>query len=1191
MKFLLKQKKGAPYLSGPGETSPARIKKIIQQIMRISAAIIILIGASTFSLLASEGNAQELNKIRISLSAKDESLTSVLHRIEKLAPLHFVYPTDRVNKQQIDSFSANHTTVAEILNQLLSSKNLSYKQIGDNILIDKAPKKAPVIIKHALITIEGKITDENGQPLPGVTVKIKDSSKAAVTDGNGTYRISANPGDILVFSLIGYDSIAQSVNDRTTISVSLKPSSNNMKELVVIGYGTQSKKDLTTSVASLDAGQINNFPATGVDKALTGKLAGVQVLQPNGAPGAGISIQVRGKGSITAGSDPLYVVDGVPLSDNDINGPGFKVNPLNAINVNDIESIDVLKDASAAAIYGSRGSNGVVIITTKRGKKDKLSISLDSYYGVQSITKEIPMLDAYQYSQLIYDAHNNTYFDQLQSKGLTGSATDDNATRLSKLGAAATNTSLAYLLPPEIFPYLNKQQGLPNTNWQDAIFRTAAMQSHTLSAAGGSDHIQYYMSGNYLDQDGIVINSGYKKYNGRINLDAQYNHLKMGATIGYNYAIYNYLPTEGRFNDGSENVIEAALVASPTFSVYKPDGSYNFDQNLWQYSQSNGVNPVALAMLKKDVTYEKKLLTNIYAEYEILKDLKYKVSFGTNISDFNRSTFRPSTLPSTITLAPPSIPVASYISAETTNWIAENTLTYKKRIGDHSFQALGGFTLQKERSDASSISATGFPNDLVQTLNGATSITLNNATGNAVNEWSLLSGLARLQYSFKDRYLLSAAIRADGSSRFGPNTKYGYFPSASAGWIVSDEDFLKNSKVISSFKIRASYGVTGNFQIGNYAYLSTLSPANYVYGTSGGSTLSPGLYQRTPSNPDLGWEKTAAVDLGTDISFFKGVLNATVDVYSNNTSHLLLNVPVPTSSGYTTNLVNIGKVNNRGIEVTLSNTHQLGKFRLSNSINYSANRNKVLDLGGPQSIITQANSVIYFITEVGKPIGNYYTLVKTGVFKDQADIDNTKAKVPGAKPGDFKFADINGDGIVDGNDKTITGNYMPKFTYGYSSQLQYGIMDLSFALQGVYGNTIANIAQRHYNSTESYSNNTTDALNRWVSPENPGNGIVARANRSETGLNAQASTNMLSPGSYLRIRDITLGVTVPQNMVKKAGIASLRFYVTASNPFTITKYNGYNPEVSVNSDPLTQGVDYGSYPVAKIFLLGVNLKF
>ncbi|HEY0175917.1 MAG TPA: SusC/RagA family TonB-linked outer membrane protein, partial [Pedobacter sp.] len=550
MKFLLKQKKGVPYLSGPGETSPARIKKITKQIMRISAAIIILTGISTFSLLAKEGNAQELDKIKISLTAKNEPLASVLRKIEKLTPLHFVYPSDRVNKQEISSFSANHMSVTGILSQLLADKNLSYKQIGDNILIDQAPKKVVYTTKRALATIEGKVTDENGQPLPGVTVKVKGSSKAAVTDGNGIYRISANPGDILIFSLIGYGPIEQPVNEKTTISVSLRPSSNQMKEVVVIGYGTQTKKDLTTSVASLGAGQINNFPATGVDKALTGKLAGVQVLQPNGAPGAGISIQVRGKGSITAGSDPLYVVDGVPLSDNDVNGPGFKVNPLNAINVNDIESIDVLKDASAAAIYGSRGSNGVVIITTKRGSKDKLSISLNSYYGVQSITKKIPMLDAYQYSQLIYDAHNNTYFDQLASKGLTGSATDDNATRLSKLGAASTNTSLAYLLPPEIFPYLNHQPGLTNTNWQDEIFQTAPMQSHTLSVSGGSDHIQFYMSGNYLDQDGIVINSGYKKYNGRINLDAQYNHLRMGASLGYNYAVYNYLPTEGPFNNG-----------------------------------------------------------------------------------------------------------------------------------------------------------------------------------------------------------------------------------------------------------------------------------------------------------------------------------------------------------------------------------------------------------------------------------------------------------------------------------------------------------------------------------------------------------------------------------------------------------------------------------------------------------------
>ena len=1187
MKFLLEQKKRELLCPHSSKTASICIKKSIKQIMRISAVIIFLAGISSLSLLAHTGVAQEMESVKISITVKKESLASVLHRIEGLTTFHFVYPSSKINDLQVISFSANNLSVAQTLEQLLKPRQLTFKAIGDNILIDAVKKNADDKAMSAIIKVEGKVIDEAGKPLPGVTVKIKDSQKSTSTDNEGNFHLNADETDVLVFSFIGYETLEQSVNGKTKIFVSMKPTASLVKEVVVIGYGTQTRKDVTTAVSSLGSADVNNFPSTGVDKAMTGKLAGVQVLQPNGAPGAGISIKVRGTGTITAGSDPLYVVDGVPLSDNDINGPGFRVNPLDAINVNDIESVDVLKDASAAAIYGSRGSNGVVIITTKRGKKDKLAISLNSYYGIQSTTKEIPMLDATQYAQLIYDAHNNTYFDQLATKGLTGNATDDNATRLSKLGAASTNTSLAYLLPPEIFPYLKGQQGLTNTNWQDAIFQQAPMQSHTMSVAGGSDNVQFYISGNYLDQDGIVINSGYKRYGGRINLDAHFNHLKLGASVNYNYGVINYLNTEGAFNNGNQNIIEGALVASPFFPVTNPDGTYNYDQFKWQYSQSNGINPVALAMLKTDITYEKKLLSTIYAEYEFTKDLKYRISFGTDISDFNRNQFSPSTLPNPLTLTTPSVPTANYVDNQTTNWVVENTLTYKKRWGEHSLQALAGYTLQKERSNASNIAATGFPNDLVKTLNGATTVT---SFSSAINEWSLLSGLARVQYSYKDRYLLSAAIRADGSSRFGPNTKYGYFPSASAGWIVSDEDFMKNISVISSLKLRASYGVTGNFQIPNYAYLSTLSPSNYVFGSGNGS-LNAGLYQSTPSNPNLGWEKTSAINIGTDISLFKNVLNATIDVYTNNTSHLLLNIPVPLATGYATNLVNIGKVNNRGIEVTLSNTSQLGKLRWTNSINYSANRNKVLDLGGPQSIITQANSVIYFITEVGKPIGNYYTLVQTGIYKDQADIDNTKAKVPGAKPGDFKFEDVNGDGVIDGNDKTITGNYQPKFTYGYSGQLKYGIFDLNVSAQGVYGNTIANIAQRHYNSTESYANNTTDALNRWVSPSDPGNGTVARANRSETGLNAQISTYHLSPGSYLRIRDLTLGVSLPDRMVKSAGLAGVRFYVTAENPFTFTKYNGYNPEVSVNTDPLTPGVDYGSYPVAKTFLLGINLKF
>ncbi|SDS72977.1 TonB-linked outer membrane protein, SusC/RagA family [Mucilaginibacter mallensis] len=1130
---------------------------------------------------------------RITINKTNTPLKAVIDEIRKQSGYDIVFDANVVNRLKPVTINVKDATIENALDVCLKNEPLTYT-IDEKFVVLKVKNVTPTITSTQVavkdIAITGRVSDEQNKFIPGVTVKIQNSQIAVSTKDDGTFRIIVpDEKAVLVFSFVGYETQTVAVGNRTEINIILKEQHSNLKEVVVIGYGTQSRKDVTTAVSSLGASDVNNFPATGVDKAMTGKMAGVQVLQPDGAPGAGISIKVRGTGTITAGSDPLYVVDGVPLSDNDVNGPGFKVNPLDAINVNDIESIDVLKDASAAAIYGSRGSNGVVIITTKRGKKDKPAISLNSYYGIQSVTKEIPMLNATQYAQLIYDAHNNTYFNMLAAAGLTGSASDDNATRLAKLGQSPTNTSLAYLLPPEIFPYLNGQQGLTNTNWQDAIFQLAPMQSHTISATGGSDNVQYYISGNYLDQDGIVINSGYKRYAGRINVDAHYNHLRLGASVNYNYGIIQYDNTEGAFNNGSNNIIEGALVASPFFSVKNPDGSYNFSQYKWQYSESNGINPVALAMLRTDVTYEKKLLTNVFAEYEIIPDLKFKVSFGTDISDFNRSEFNPSTFPSPLTLTTPSTPTAEYIANQITNWVTESTLTYKKRWGNNSLQALAGYTLQKEISNESDIAATGFPNDLVKTINGATTVT-NFANTTGINEWSLLSGLARLQYGYKDKYLLSAAIRADGSSRFGPNTKYGYFPSASAGWIVSDEDFMKKVDFISQFKLRLSYGQTGNFQIGNYAYLSTLSPSNYILG-SGSGALQPGLFQNTQGNPNLGWEKTAAFNLGTDIGLFKNQLNATIDVYSNNTSNLLLNVPVPLSTGYSTQLVNIGKVNNKGIEVTLSNSSQIGKFRWSNSVNYSANRNKVLSLGGQQSIITKANNVLYFITEVGKPIGNYYTLVQTGIYKDQADINNTPAKVPGAHPGDFKFEDVNGDGIIDGNDKTITGNYQPKFTYGYSTQVQYGIFDLSASAQGVYGNTIANIAQRHYNSTESYANNTTDALQRYYSPSDPGNGRVAIADRSETGLNAQISTYHLSPGSYFRIRDLTLGATLPGKMTRSIGLESARIYVTAENPFTFTKYNGYNPEVSVDANPLTPGVDYGSYPVAKTFIIGVNVKF
>jgi TonB-linked SusC/RagA family outer membrane protein len=498
-------------------------------------------------------------------------------------------------------------------------------------------------------------------------------------------------------------------------------------------------------------------------------------------------------------------------------------------------------------------------------------------------------------------------------------------------------------------------------------------------------------------------------------------------------------------------------------------------------------------------------------------------------------------------------------------------------------------TAQKESRSSNDITATGFPNDLVKTLNGATAITAFTALS---GEWTLLSALSRVQYSYKSKYLLSAAIRTDGSSRFGPDTKYGYFPSASAGWNIDREDFMKNQVVISSFKLRGSYGVTGNFQIGNYAYLSTLSASNYVFGATGSSALSSGLYQATAGNDKLSWEKTSAFNIGTDIGFFKERLHLTIDAYSNNTTNLLLNVPVPASSGFSTNIENIGKLNNKGLEFSLSGDNKLGDFSLSTSANISFNRNKVLDLGGATSIITQAQGVIYFITQVGQPVGNYYTLVSNGIYKSQAELnDPTIPKVAGAKVGDFKYIDQNGDGVIDGtNDRAITGNYTPKFTYGFSNRLQYKIFDLNVAVQGTYGNKIANIQTRYINSEESFVNNTTNALNRFYTEPNPGNGLVQRANRNERGLNATISSYYIEDGSYLRIRDITFGVTLPSGWLRKAGISRLRIYATGTNLFTFTKYSAFNPEISEETNPLTPGVDYGSYPLTKSYVIGLNLS-
>ncbi|WP_461116535.1 SusC/RagA family TonB-linked outer membrane protein [Spirosoma jeollabukense] len=1045
-------------------------------------------------------------------------------------------------------------------------------------------------LSHAQTTITGTVTDgANGDVLAGTTVQVKGTNVGATSDAQGKYQISLPAtGKILVFSFIGYQPLEIAVGNRSVVNAQLTATDNALSEVVVVGYGVQNRRDITTAIGSVKAKDLANQPVASFDQALAAKIAGVQVSQTSGAPGAALSIRVRGTGSISAGNDPLYVIDGIPLSRDTKYATGstntqFPDNPINVmstINTDDIESIEVLKDASASAIYGSRGSNGVVLLTTKRGKEGKTLVSYDSYVGVQQVTKKIDLLDAYQYSQLSYEAKNNAYID----RNPTGKPTDSNTIRNAGVGAPST------LIQPEIVPYLSGTPGLTNTDWQDAIFRSATIQNHTLSISGGKDNVKYYVSGNYLNQRGVVISSGFKRYGARANVEVKVGKLTAGINLNPTYSYHDLVKAEGPYL--GEGVVGLALQSAPIFPVYNADGTYNFGNNGWGYGATSILNPVAIANQVSDKMSQLRVLGNVYAQYNITKDLSYRLSLGTDINTFQRDYYRPSTLEIRDRKGP-STPTGFSRSQNFVDWLVENTLNYNHSFGLHTVSALAGFSSQKDRRVANELTATNFPNDLVYTLNAGQV----SSGSSDVQEWSLLSYLGRVQYDYNGKYLLSAAVRADGSSRFGRNNRYGYFPSVSGGWNLSQESFLKPVTWLSDLKLRASYGLTGNFQIPNYGSVSLLNYQNYVLGNE---TIVSGLAPGNSANDKLKWEKTAMFDIGFDVSFFRNRLNLTVDYYNANTSDLLLNVPVPRASGFSTELQNIGKVNNQGIEFTVGTHQTFGRFRWDASANIAANRNKVIALGpsGDPIIVAGGVAGAQFITQIGHPIGEYYTMINDGVFKNQAEID-AYPHTATTRPGDFKFRDVAGgpdgkpDGKIDFNsDRTITGSYFPKYTFGFTNNFAYRGFDLSFAIQGVQGHKILNLLRRYVYNMEGNGNLFKGALDRWQSPENPGNGLVNRANRLASGSNGEISTWHIESGSYVRIRTITLGYTLPTALLQKLRLSRARIYVTTQNPFTFTKYLGYNPEVNSRPDSaLSSGEDYGTYPLPRTTSVGLNLSF
>ncbi|MBP9873972.1 MAG: TonB-dependent receptor [Haliscomenobacter sp.] len=1064
----------------------------------------------------------------------------------------------------------------------------AFRRGGASICLFLALFLFPGISSYAQQTIRGTVTDEATQtPMIGVSVLVKGASVGAVTDLDGNFDLML-PKDAttLVFSFVGYETVEETVAGRTIINVVLRENVSQLDEVVVIGYGQQQKKDLTTAVATLSAKEIRDVPVNSFDQILTGKMAGVLVQQPSGSPGAGVSVRVRGVGSITAGNDPLYVIDGVPVSaDNNrgvgSNNPGSSyaeqpVNVLSTLNPADIESIQVLKDASAAAIYGSRGSNGVVLITTKKGKAGKAVVSYNTYVGMQETLKRYDMLNAYEWSQINFEGRNNAYRDRFPA----GKDSDDNTVRAKNVA-----NQPGILIPPQVQPYLSGTAGLTNTDWQDEIFRQAPIQDHVVSVSGGTENFRYYASGEYMDQQGVVISSGFKRYNGRFNMDLQSGKLKVGLNINPTLTQHDLVNSEGPWFD--EGVIGLALSISPIWPVYNADGTYNYDANAWGFAMTDFLNPVALANQVEDNMDQLRLLGNAYAEYSILKNLSYRLSFGTDINNFNRQFYRPSTL-ETRGRKGASAPIGTSRTRFSSNWLVENLLNYNTVVGKHNLSAVAGFSSQKENFFSNYIEGTNYPNDLVQTINAAGQIT---SASSFKEAWSLLSALGRVQYSYNDKYYFSAAVRADGSSRFGANNKWGYFPSASAGWRVSGEPFMQSLEFLSNLKLRASYGVTGNFQIPNYGSVGLLSFDDYILG---GTALSSGLAPSTSSNPDLSWEKTKSIDVGIDLGLFEDALYIELDYYKENTTDLLLNVPVPMTSGFNTELRNIGEVENKGFEATMTVQKRTKAFGWSFTANFSANQNKVISLaeGVPQILTAGGTGVTLWITKPGEEIGSYYNPVYDGVFNNQAEID-AYPHVANAKPGDFRFLDLNGDGKIDfASDRQIQGSYFPDFTYGATLNMDYKGFDFSAAMQGSDGAEILHLMSRYIYNIEGNMNLVRPSLNRWVSESQPGNGQTNRANRLATGSNGQTSNWHMDDGSYMRIRNITLGYTFPRLLVQRAKISNLRAYVSVLNPFLFTDYIGYNPEVNSRPDnALNPGEDYGSYPLARTYTFGLNLSF
>lgn len=992
-------------------------------------------------------------------------------------------------------------------------------------------------------TVQGTITDAtSGESIIGATVKYGDG-KGVTTDIDGHFTIDVKSLPVkLNISFTGYRPQTVTVyDDEEDINVKLTEKRSYLNDVVVVGYGTQSRTQLTGSVTTVKADVFENSTSSTLDGALSGQVAGLNVTAASGQPGAESSIRIRGGNSVNASNEPLYVVDGfIYFKDASSNSTGLgsiegSLNPLATINPNDIESIEVLKDISATAIYGSRGANGVILITTKKGKQGEKKASINYGYslGFSNVTKKLDLMNAAEWAQFQKTYYNNK-----------GGYTDEQIAALGK-----------------------------GTNWQDAVLRTALQQSHELSINGGTDKGRYAFSANYTDQDGIILNSGFQRYNFHTNAEWELmKNLKFGLNATYGRSKQSGLTTSEKqvfnsspFSAGITNSFVYALLTPPVVPVYNADGSYNF-KNPYEYAYfaigdhaSNAVYDLKESVAENINNY---LLSNVWATYK-LGDVTLKAAVGLNSEKLTQNYF--SGAYTSLGLANEGIGGVGHRQTDT--WQQEYTATYNKDINDnHHIDALAGYTKQNTTSTYSNISTNHFTNETLKQYNlgdGANIYTPQ--TG--ISESTLNSIIARVNYTFLDRYNATATFRADHSSRFSKNHRWGYFPSLGLSWNVEKEKFLANARHLDYLKLRLTGGVVGNQEINDYAFTTSYATGSYA----GSSSYA----KKNTANDNLKWETTASYNLGTDLGLYNGRLNFVLDLYYKKTSDLLLDVPMGFSTGVTSQIQNVGNVVNKGIEFAVNGT--LLKRRHLNwtaSANIAHNHNEITDMGITNNVIQGADNEQ--ILRRGEALGSFYGLKFLGIVQQGEDVSKLPT-VSGSAPkaGDLKFEDHNGDGKVDGNDRQILGSIQPDFTYGFSSQFQYREFDASITFAGSHGNKVYNALGRRLEQTGDSYNVLATVKDSWTA-ENGGNTLPYAGNDRPF---SHIDSRYVQSASYLKLRNLTIGY---RPRLPKTFPVAVRIYATATNLFTITPYKGYDPEVS-------GGTDRGAYPSARTFTFGVNL--